>query len=82
MSAFRSNIFWSICSVSNIWKERNGFIFEAKVPCLSRWVVSLNSGIQLVSIGLESGWKASLRGLHVLFFEEQLLRLGAMWYKY
>jgi hypothetical protein len=27
----------TICSASNIWKERNGFIFEDKRPSFASW---------------------------------------------
>jgi hypothetical protein len=46
MALFHDNIIIAVCAAWNIWKERNGFIFENQDPSFSRWKI-LFKDIQL-----------------------------------
>jgi hypothetical protein len=36
-----------ICSAWNLWKERNDYIFESKVPSVARWRVRFKTDLSL-----------------------------------
>jgi hypothetical protein len=49
-----------VCSAWNIWKERNGFIFEQRRPNFARWRVAVKKDLLLTSHRLKPQKKESL----------------------